>query len=92
MARYEDAEFIDDPTVLQYPIDGIEDVRIIGNICEIVPWTYREVSGVWTRQPSHTCRVETWRIPGMLAVVSRKIGMHAIVSTVDATTRVLRLH
>lgn len=90
---YEQAEFFYDPTVPQYPIDGLHDVEIRGAICEIVPFSYRKTTGdVWIKQPSHTCIVPVSALVGMAALVLRKAGATAFGVSVEGVSRALRLH
>lgn len=90
---YEQAEFVYDPTIPQYPIEGLHDVEVRDGICEIIPFSYRKTEeGVWIKQPSHTCIVPVSAIGGMVAMVLRKVSAVAIHSSIDATTRALRLH
>lgn len=88
----EAVEFIDDPTIPQYPIEGLHDVDVRGAICEIIPFSYRKTAGgILIKQASHTCIVPVAAIGGMIALVVRKIGGVAFTSTVEATARALRL-
>lgn len=90
---FNEAEFIDDPSVPQYPIEGIHEVEIRGSICEIIPFSYhRTAGGLWIKQASHTCIVPLSAVPSMVLLVGRKIGMHGIGYMADATSRALHLH
>jgi hypothetical protein len=88
----QEAVFVDDPTVPQFFIEGLERCEVRGSVCEIFPFAFRKTEGgLWIRQPSHTCIAPVAALPQMVAVVSRAIGLHMVGSARDATARVLRL-
>lgn len=96
-ADREKAEFIYDPTVRQFIIDGVHDVTVRGNNCEIFPLSYRKTdSGLYIKTHEHTCVTEIWNLPGMAVTVLRKAGFAQLSAKIEFLTesamRGLRLH
>lgn len=88
---YDEAEFIDNPLAPQYFIDDLQDVIIRGSVCEIIPFTYRRTDGgVWIKENSHTCITPLSSISSMVALVTRKVGAHAVAYAAEAAIRPFR--